>query len=113
MWPQAAERTPTQGPARPQARERHPAQRPARPQVKEHNPGIQKLIFGGFGLPFGLAMIVICGGELYTSNAAFLPAALFEARPPARPARSACHRCTMCITLCSTCVVHFQQAYGV
>ncbi len=49
-------------------------------QIKEHNPGIQKLIFGGFGLPFGLAMIVICGGELYTSNAAFLPAAVFEAR---------------------------------
>ena len=49
-------------------------------QVKHSNPGIQKLIFGGFGLPFGLAMIVICGGELYTSNAAFMPAAMYEAR---------------------------------
>ena len=48
-------------------------------QVKKDNPGLQKLVYGAFGLPFGLAMIVICGGELYTSNAAFMPAAIFEA----------------------------------
>jgi len=63
-----------------------------RPQVKEHNPGIQKLIFAGFGLPFGLAMIVICGGELYTSNAAFLTAAMFEARRPRGPRSLYCVR---------------------
>ena len=47
-------------------------------QVKKDDPGLQKLVYGAFGLPFGLAMIVICGGELYTSNAAFMPAAVFE-----------------------------------
>ena len=51
-------------------------------QVKRDNPGLQKLVYGAFGLPFGLAMIVICGGELYTSNAAFMPAAIFEASSP-------------------------------
>ena len=40
-----------------------------------------------FGLPFGLALIVICGGELYTGNAAMLPAAIFEVRKLLR----ACH----------------------
>ena len=39
-------------------------------------------MFGAFGLPFGLAMIVICGGELYTFNAASLPAAVYEASSP-------------------------------
>lgn len=49
-------------------------------QIKASNPGAQKLIYGAFGLPFGLALIVICGGELYTGNAAMLPAAVFEVR---------------------------------
>ena len=49
-------------------------------QIKASNPGAQKLIYGAFGLPFGLALIVICGGELFTGNAAMLPAAVFEVR---------------------------------
>ena len=32
------------------------------PQVQEDNPGLQELVFACFGLPFGLALIVICGG---------------------------------------------------
>ena len=47
-------------------------------QIKQSDPGAQKLLYGAFGLPFGLALIIICGGELYTGNAAFLPAAVFE-----------------------------------
>ena len=47
-------------------------------QIKQENPGAQKLIYGAFGLPFGLALIVICGGELFTANAAMLPAAIYE-----------------------------------
>ena len=47
-------------------------------QIKQENPGAQKLLYGAFGLPFGLALIVICGGELFTANAAMLPAAIFE-----------------------------------
>ncbi|EIE26976.1 hypothetical protein COCSUDRAFT_46302 [Coccomyxa subellipsoidea C-169] len=50
------------------------------PGVKESDPGLQKLVYGAFGLPFGLALIIICGGELYTGNAAMLPAAVFEGR---------------------------------
>ena len=33
------------------------------PMVQEQNPGLQELVFACFGLPFGLALIVICGGE--------------------------------------------------
>ena len=47
-------------------------------QIKQNDPGAQKVLYGAFGLPFGLALIVICGGELFTANAAMLPAAIFE-----------------------------------
>lgn len=43
-------------------------------------PGLQKLIFAAIGLPLGLGLIIICGAELYTANAAWLPAAVFEGR---------------------------------
>jgi formate/nitrite transporter FocA (FNT family) len=49
-------------------------------QIKKEDPGLQKVIYGAFGLPFGLALIVICGGELYTGNAAFMPAAMMEGK---------------------------------
>lgn len=49
-------------------------------QMRTQNPGVQKLLFGAFGLPFGLALIVICGADLYTANTAFLPAAFYEVR---------------------------------
>ena len=49
-------------------------------QIKKDDPGLQKVIYGAFGLPFGLALIVICGGELYTGNAAFMPAAMMEGK---------------------------------
>ena len=47
-------------------------------QIKQNDPGAQKVLYGAFGLPFGLALIVICGGELFTANAAMLPAAIYE-----------------------------------
>jgi len=40
--------------------------------------GVQKLLLGLFGLPTGLAMVVIAGGELFTGNTAFLSAAAIE-----------------------------------
>lgn len=43
------------------------------------SPGAQ-LIFAAIGLPLGLGLIIICGAELYTANAAWLPAAVFEGR---------------------------------
>ena len=34
------------------------------PGFAAENPGFQKIIFGAFGLPFGLIMTIITGGEL-------------------------------------------------
>ena len=34
------------------------------PEIQQDNPGLQELIFACFGLPLGLGLIVICGGEL-------------------------------------------------
>jgi hypothetical protein len=45
------------------------------------NLGAQKMIFGAFGLPFGLLMVVAAGGELFTGNTAFLTAAMAEVFP--------------------------------
>ena len=39
-----------------------------------------QVLFGLFGLPLGLGLIIICGAELYTTNAAWLPAAFYEGR---------------------------------
>ena len=50
------------------------------PETYAENPGFQALVFGAFGLPFGLALIVICGAELWTSNVAYMPAAFYEGR---------------------------------
>ena len=47
-------------------------------QIKAANPGVQKVLLGAFGLPFGLALIVICGAELFTANTAFMSAAFYE-----------------------------------
>jgi len=44
------------------------------------NLGVQKLLLGLFGLPTGLAMVVIAGGELFTGNTAFLSAAVIEGK---------------------------------
>lgn len=48
------------------------------PGLAAANPGLQKIISGMFGLPFGLMMTVIGGGELFTGNTAVVGAALLE-----------------------------------
>ncbi|KAK9844764.1 hypothetical protein WJX74_006617 [Apatococcus lobatus] len=50
------------------------------PSLQSSNLGAQKLMFGAFGLPLGLGLIVICGAELWTTNLAYLPAAVYEGR---------------------------------
>ena len=40
------------------------------------NPGLQKLVYGAFGLPFGLFLVLLCGAELFTGNTALLTAAV-------------------------------------
>lgn len=48
------------------------------PGLAETNPGLQKIIFGAFGLPFGLIMTLVTGGELFTGNTALVTAAYKE-----------------------------------
>ena len=48
------------------------------PGLVSTNPGLQKLIFGAFGLPFGLFMTVLSGTELFTGNAALVTMAVLE-----------------------------------
>jgi formate/nitrite transporter len=50
------------------------------PQIAEANPGLQKIIFGAFGLPFGLIMTLVTGGELFTGNTALVTAAAMEGK---------------------------------
>lgn len=44
------------------------------------NPGLQKLVSGIVGLPFGLIMVMICGAELFTGNTCMCAAAFYEGR---------------------------------
>lgn len=48
------------------------------PGIASSNPGLQKIIFGSFGLPFGLIMTLVTGGELFTGNTALVTAAYKE-----------------------------------
>ena len=50
----------------------------ASPALASANPGLQKILCGVFGLPFGLMMTVIGGGELFTGNTAFLTTGVVE-----------------------------------
>jgi formate/nitrite transporter len=50
------------------------------PGIAQTNPGLQKIIFGAFGLPFGLIMTLITGGELFTGNTALVTAAVKEGK---------------------------------
>ena len=46
------------------------------PGLASSNPGLQKLVYGAFGLPFGLFLVLLCGAELFTGNTALLTAAV-------------------------------------
>jgi len=50
------------------------------PAIAEANPGLQKIIFGAFGLPFGLIMTLVTGAELFTGNTALVTAAAMEGK---------------------------------
>mmetsp|Transcript_35573 Transcript_35573/g.100699 ORF Transcript_35573/g.100699 Transcript_35573/m.100699 type:complete len:275 (+) Transcript_35573:1-825(+) len=53
------------------------------PGLLATNPGLQKLVLGAFGLPFGLLMVLVCGAELYTGNTALVTAAFYEKKATA------------------------------
>lgn len=48
------------------------------PGIAAANPGLKQIISGAFGLPFGLMMTVIGGGELFTGNTAIMTAGVIE-----------------------------------
>lgn len=50
------------------------------PGIASENPGLQKMILGAFGLPFGLIMTLATGGELFTGNTALVGAAAMEGK---------------------------------
>eukprot|EP00611_Tribonema_gayanum_P029228 TRINITY_DN7748_c0_g1_i1.p1 TRINITY_DN7748_c0_g1~~TRINITY_DN7748_c0_g1_i1.p1 ORF type:complete len:335 (-),score=120.32 TRINITY_DN7748_c0_g1_i1:460-1464(-) len=50
------------------------------PGMAAANPGAQKFLLGAVGLPFGLFMTLVGGGELFTGNTALVTAALLEKR---------------------------------
>jgi len=50
------------------------------PGLAASNPGLQKILFGSFGLPFGLIMVLVTGGQLFTGNTAVGYAALQEGK---------------------------------
>jgi formate/nitrite transporter len=50
------------------------------PGLVSTNPGLQKIILGAFGLPFGLMMTLVTGAELFTGNTALVTTALLEGK---------------------------------
>ena len=48
------------------------------PGLAATNPGLQNIVKGAFGLPFGLMMTLVTGAELFTGNTALVTAALLE-----------------------------------
>lgn len=50
------------------------------PALATSHPGLQKILFGLIGLPTGLTMVVVTGGDLFTGNTMLLSAALFTGR---------------------------------
>ena len=48
------------------------------PAIANANPGVKQILSGAFGLPFGLLMTLLAGGELFTGNTAFLTTGVVE-----------------------------------
>ena len=50
------------------------------PDLAAANPGLQRILLGAFGLPMGLFMTLVAGGELFTGNTAVVTAAKLEGK---------------------------------
>jgi formate/nitrite transporter len=48
------------------------------PLIKTENPGLQRLIAGIYGFPFGLYMCIVMGSNLFTSNVAIMILCILE-----------------------------------
>jgi len=56
----------------------------AMPGVKAANPGLQRIVFGAFGLPLGLMMTLVTGAELFTGNTALVTTAVLNGKATMR-----------------------------
>ena len=54
------------------------------PGIAAANPGLQKMILGAFGLPFGLLMVLLSGADLFTGNTMLVTMAKFEGKASTR-----------------------------
>ena len=71
------------------------------PGLVATNPGLQKMVYGAFGLPFGLFLVLLCGAELFTGNTALLTAAV-RASPDM-------HKQQACTLQCSVLLVKHRR----
>jgi formate/nitrite transporter len=60
------------------------------PGLAATNPGAQKIILGAFGLPFGLMMTLLSGGELFTGNAALVTMSTLEGKTTSKQLFKSC-----------------------
>ena len=54
------------------------------PGVAAANPGLSKWLIGAIGLPVGLSMVMLTGGELFTGNVFFMMAGLLSRKVSGR-----------------------------
>lgn len=52
--------------------------------IKASDPGLQRMLLGVFGLPFGLYMVVVTGSDLFTGNVAMVLMAVLEGKATLR-----------------------------
>jgi len=50
------------------------------PGIDSSDPGLQNILLGAFGLPFGLLMVVLTGADLFTGNVAYCGSGLLEGK---------------------------------
>lgn len=50
------------------------------PDYRKSNPGMFNLLFGAYGFPVGLCLVIINGASLFTSNIAYMMAAYIEGK---------------------------------
>lgn len=50
------------------------------PGLAASNPGLHRMVYGAFGLPVGLVLVLCCGAELFTGNVAAVSAAMVEGK---------------------------------
>jgi formate transporter len=48
--------------------------------IRKSDPGLFNMLYGSFGFPFGLTMVVVAGADLFTSNCMYMVAAFAEGK---------------------------------